>query len=173
MPKITPRTNFQATQWGFTTRDFAIIGVGFLLAIAQVITPYASIFIRLIIFAVVVLGSVTFAFWRVDRVLTIEEYLVNKFKYWRGVRNAYTKTGAEYLSRRSYTDYSSEDTAKLTPTARGKVLWRLPAWLTPESNQDLVFTTLSVFFILAFTAWVGAGGIEEMQVLVKNYIRGL
>jgi hypothetical protein len=173
MRKIAPRTNFNATRWGFTTRDFGIIAVGLLLGIAQVITPYASIFVRLILFAVIVLGAVTIAFWRLDGVLTIEEFLIKRIKRWGGVRDAFTKTGADSIARQQYTAHAPPAEEKKTPTAAGKVLGWLPAWLIPGSNQELVFTMAAIFCIFAVGAWIGTGGVKEAQVLMNNFARSL
>ena len=168
MAKIAPRTDFQATQWGFTTRDFGIIAVGLLVAIAQVITPYASIFVRLVFFVLIILGAVTFAFWRVDQILTIEEYLAKKIKQWGGVRDAFTKDGADFLAMNHYQDYVPPEPIKHSPTAQGKTLFMLPQRLTPNSNEELVVSLFAVLSVVAFTIWAGNGGIEDAQIWLNN-----
>lgn len=171
MPKIAPRTDFQATQWGFTTRDFGIIAVGFLVAIAQVITPYTSIFVRLVFFIVIVLGSVTIAFWRVDQILTIEEYLAKKLKQWGGYRDAFTKDGADFLAMDHYQDFVPPDPGKQSPTARGRTLFMLPQRFVPNSNEELIVSMLAVLSVVALTLWAGNGGIVKAQNWLNNLMK--
>lgn len=171
MPKIAPRTNFQATQWGFTTRDFGIIAVGFLVAMAQVITPYAAIFVRLVFFIVIVLGAIAFAFWRVDKIFTLEEYLAKKIKQWGGYRDAFTKDGADHLALEHYHDFAPPEAAKHSPTAGGKTLFMLPERLVPNSNEELIASMFAVLSVAAFTFLVGNGGIAAAQSWLNNLLK--
>jgi len=175
MNKIAPRTDFQATQWGFTTRDFGITITGVLLGILQVITPYASIFVRLVLFAFIVLSAVVLAFWRVDKVFTLEEYFINRIKQWRGAREVYTKDGAAFKNLGQYHNppLAVDEIPKTNSTASGHVIGILPAWLTPKSNQDLLFSALSIFSFVIFVAWVGTGGVQDAQVLLSNGSRNI
>jgi hypothetical protein len=171
MTKIAPRSDFQATQWGFTTRDFGITITGFLLGILQVITPYVSIFFRLVFFAVIVLSAVVIAFWRVDKVFTLEEYLLKRIRLQRGAREVFTKDGAAFDNLQQYHNppISEKSAPKTNPSASGHVIGVLPGWLTPRSNQDLLFSALSVLSFVVFIAWIGTSGVADAQTLLGYY----
>ena len=177
MNKLPPRTDFDATQWGFTTRDFGIAIGGIFLGILQVITPYASIFIRLILFAIIVIAGAVFAFWRVDKVYTLEEYLINLVEQWRGHRRVYTKDGADIDVLHPYSNIVTGDAdtqkieriRKITPTAPGKVLFIIPRWFVPKSNEDLLYSALSIFSFVLFISWIGTGGVKDAQNLMINF----
>jgi len=163
--KLPPRTDFRATQWGFTTRDFGIAIGGVLLGLLQIIVPYAGIFVRLVAFTLIVLTAMVLAFWRIEKVYTIEEFVLFRIRQWRGYRHVYLKDGAEFNRLGQYANPAE----KATPTAPGRVLFMLPEWLVPKSNQDLVYSALSIVTFVAFISWVGTGGVEEAQRIVQNF----
>jgi len=161
---LSSKTPLNITQFGAPARDMTIIGTALVVSLIILATPFAGIFIRIIVAAALFTCSVVYAFWRVDRVWPIEVYLKNKYG-WTLKNRLFVKGGAKSA-------HLGQPAIAKKETYDAPVLFWLPEMLSPKSNAQLLSTMFSIFMIIVFLSWVGTGGIEHAQAAIRTISRG-
>ena len=82
---IPAKTSFKNTAFGVRARELVIAGGAGFVGLAVLALPLGSIFIRIAVMAGLSGAGILYAFWRVERTWSIEEYLFNRWKY--GIRS--------------------------------------------------------------------------------------
>lgn len=183
---LPSKTSFKTTSFGVRARELVISGAAGFLGLATLALPLGSIFVRILIAAGLSGAGVTYAFWRVGRVWTIEGYLASRLKFDRRSRRflkggasatgvsgpAGGRPAAERVSagRETPAPAAAEATAA-AETAVGAEALDPPAplfWLlerlSPSSNAELVGMVASTLAVIAFLAWIGTtGGVGAIQ----------
>ena len=81
MSNLTGKQLRKTSGWDIPSRDLGIIIGGFVVGLVVLITPFTSIFIRIVLFAAILAAAVIYAFWRVEKAWTIEQYLLQKLGF--------------------------------------------------------------------------------------------
>jgi hypothetical protein len=156
MPNLTGRQLRKTSGWDVPSRDLGIILGGFVLGLVVLITPFTSIFIRIVLFAAILGSAVIYAFWRVEKAWTIEQYILQKLGF-SNRSHLYRKGGGLMSSVHAYARADlSENAAAVTLPFRG-----------PQDNDELFFTVLSLFLFTVLLAWLGTGGVDEMILFLR------
>ncbi len=185
---VPAKTSFKTTSFGVRARELIIAGTAGFIGLALLAIPIGSIFIRIIAAAALFSAGILYAFWRIDRTWSLEEYFFNRWKH--GVRSRrFVKGGSEFdgtsinvgLAGPEPTAATGEVKVVNKPTHRkrgtgwNKVLVWVPDWMVPESNVELSGMVLSVFALVVFLAWMWKSGNVatlqgEIQILLSNVI---
>ena len=161
---LTSKTPLSITSFGVPARDVIIIGIALVISLIILATPFAVIFVRIVAAAALFSASVVYAFWRVDRVWPIEVYLMNKYG-WEARKRFFVKGGAQ--------SDSLKPPAVAAATYDAPALFWLPGQFSPKSNLQLFFSMLSIFVLVVFLSWIGTGGIEQAQALIRTLSRSI
>ena len=159
---LPPKAQFKTTSFGVKKRDLLISGGGVLIGIAVLAVNFAPVMARVFIFVIIAGASALLAFWRVEGQWPIEQYLIGKTRW--GKRNRkYVKGGAKASTIR---DISFEAYMEESAPAE-KALFSI--W--DFSNEQLLFTVISLSALGVLLAWLGTGGIEEAQLILRSIVR--
>jgi hypothetical protein len=178
---IPAKTSFKTTAFGVSPRELVIAGGAGFIGLAVLAVPIGSIFLRIIFMAGLFAGGFTYAFWRIGRIWTIEEYAFNRLKYRsrphrfiKGASSLQFGAGLEQAAETSPDEKDMEEGARVPvirreiprePAASREPLFWLPPRLSPQSNSQLVGVALSVFSIAVFLTWMATtAGVQDVQI---------
>ncbi len=181
---IPAKTSFKTTAFGVRARELVIAGGAGFVGLAILALPVGSIFIRIVVMAGLSGAGILYAFWRVDRTWSIEEYLFNRWKY--GIRSRrFVKGGSLFegvsigvgpygsglssgLGGNVSTGVAGKPRREFPFSGWEKTLFWLPESWEPHSNTELTGMVLSVFALVVFLAWVGTtGGVSALEVQIQ------
>jgi hypothetical protein len=181
---IPAKTSFKTTAFGVRPRELIIAaGAGFI-GLSVLAIPIGSIFLRIILMAGLFAAGFTYAFWRIGRIWTIEEYAFMRLKY-RSRARRFINGGSSVhfgagLEQAVETDPGEKDAKERaratgsrreiagTPAASREPLFWLPQRLSPQSNSQLAGAALAAFSVAVFLAWMAAtDGVQDVQVHLK------
>lgn len=161
---LPSKASYDITSFGITRRELAIAASGILLSLGILVTPWASIFIRMLLAVVVFAGTVLLALWRVHGVWTLEGYALNQIKFFLRNRR-YIRGGASSAELGRY-QRRAEETQRQSAQQVQPLNW-LPSQFSPGNNRALLASVLSVASFSLLLAWVGTDGVREMQLLLE------
>jgi hypothetical protein len=178
---IPAKTSFKTTAFGVSPRELIITGSAGFIGLAFLAVPIGSIFLRILFMAGLFAAGFTYAFWRIGRIWTIEEYAFNRLKY-RSRAHRFIKGGSsiqfsgdpEQAAETSPGEKDAKEQARAPaireeiagkPAVTREPLFWLPQSLSPQSNSQLVGVALGVFSIAVFLTWMAAtDGVQDVQV---------
>jgi hypothetical protein len=175
---VPAKTNFATTALGVRPRELVITGAAGFLGLALLALPLGSIFVRILIAAGLTGAGVLYAFWRVNRVWTVEAYLFQRLRYSQRARR-FLKGGAAGQDRQPDpaspapppgAASSTQSEASVQPAASqpAEPLFWLPAALSPQSNRELLGLVGAWFAVTVFLGWMlASGGIEDIQIHLR------
>jgi hypothetical protein len=181
---IPAKTSFKTTAFGVRPRELVITGGAGFIGLAVLAVPTGSIFLRILLMAGLFAAGFTYAFWRIGRIWTIEEYAFMRLKY-RSRARRFIKSGSSHqfsndLEQAAETSPGKKDAkerARATgsrreiagePAASREPLFWLPQRLSPQSNSQLAGVALAAFSVAVFLTWMAAtDGVQDVQVHLK------
>lgn len=167
---LPTKASFETTGFGVRKRELVIIGVALAGTLFILIIPFAAIFARIILGTMVMAAGILYAFWRIRKYWTVEEWIINKIKYQSRTRK-FIKGGAFITQNHAV---AVEGTLPEKPAREYQpASFTLPSWLTPQSNFQLIGYVLSFAALVIFFAWVGTDGVAVMQYQMQQILTGI
>jgi hypothetical protein len=181
---IPAKTSFKTTAFGVRPRELVIAGGAGFIGLSVLAVPIGSIFLRILLMAGLFAAGFTYAFWRIGRIWTIEEYAFMRLKY-RSRARRFTKGGSslhfgaglEEAAETGPGEKHAEERVRAPaihneipgePGASREPLFWLPPRLSPQSNSQLAGVALAAFSVVVFLAWMAAtDGVQDVQVHLK------
>lgn len=160
------KSPYSKTAWNVTARDGIVIGAGIFIGLGFMIIGPGSWLTKIILFAACVLISFVLAFYRVDKVFTLEQHLMRRMKYNQKAK-AMRRGGGRVVKQEVYTVERPKDGEPMAQSP-GAVLFSFPGRLAPKSNEELLFTAISMFVTTVFLAWVGTDGVDEIKLFFES-----
>ena len=164
MQHLPAKQSFKTTAWVLKRRELSILSVGLLIGLSFLVLPIlASWFARIAVSSLVIIGAVVYTFYQPQPGRTIEQVVFD----WLSFRNRKRR----YMRGGTYLDHGIRIThVQAKPQAAPRMFdfsLRLPGEWRP-SNSELVMMAVSLFSFIVFSAWIGTGGIEQMQRIISG-----
>lgn len=162
------KTSFKTSGFGVGKRELIIIGASFALLLLIFAVPFAALFLRIVTGFGVMAGGVLLAFWRVRKTWTLEAWLMAALRFslrTRTLAKGSREVGQAGESRRRSGPGRGVPLPEHSPLKRfdTQPIFRLPTWLSPRSNGELVGYVLCFSALAILLTWFGTSGVAKMQ----------
>ena len=173
MDRLPAKTALKGTGFGINQRELIIVGSAVLLMLIVFATPFTGLLPRIVLGFGLVTGATLYALWRVKGYWTIERWLIRQIRYQSGKRRylkgqAVASVLSEPLFAQESPSQAQQQGKPSSVVADAEApLFRLPSWLSPESNSELMGYVTAIFSIVALLAWIGTSGVREITLQMQ------